>query len=266
MKCQIISELGWNHMGDMDLAKQMILSAKKCGSDIAKFQTWSVDNLKTGEWDNDGRREIYKKAELTKHQHQELYEYCHQVGIKFMTSVFNAVDLKNLPDEYTDCIKIPSTEITNYRLIEMCKERFNHIIISTGAANVLEVNEALELCDNKCTLMHCVSMYPCDFKNANLKRILYLKMLTDSVGYSDHTYGSVAPVYAMSHGCKFVEKHFTTDPSLPGRDNKFAATPNIMRQICDARDQLYDMTQKFTPSYQDQEELARSDYRHRWCK
>ena len=63
---KIIAEIGWNHLGDMNLAKQMILAAKNSGADYAKFQTWSVDRLKNGVWDNDGRREIYKKAELSK--------------------------------------------------------------------------------------------------------------------------------------------------------------------------------------------------------
>ena len=66
MKTKIISEIGWNHMGDMDLAKEMISASKENGADMVKFQTWSVDRLKDGPWDTDGRREIYEKAELTK--------------------------------------------------------------------------------------------------------------------------------------------------------------------------------------------------------
>ena len=69
---KIIAEIGWNHMGDMDLAKKMIVAAHKAGADFAKFQTWSVKNLKPGPWDIDGRLEIYKKAELTKEKHNLL--------------------------------------------------------------------------------------------------------------------------------------------------------------------------------------------------
>lgn len=264
MKCEIISEIGWSHIGDMELAKKMILKSKECGADFVKFQTWSASKLKPGEWDNDGRREIYEKAELSKEKHVELYSYCKQAGIKFMTSIFNHSDIENLPPNYTGCIKIPSTEIVNLRLIEMCKERFDHIIVSTGASSVNEVSSVLDLCQNKCTLMHCVSMYPCALKYANLKRILYLKLLTDNVGYSDHTEGSLASIYAISNGCKFVEKHFTTDSSLPGRDNKFAATPNIMSEICQARDLINCMTSNFTPNYQKNEDTVRAFYRGRW--
>ncbi len=89
MKTKIISEIGWNHMGDMDLAKEMISASKENGADMVKFQTWSVDRLSPGPWDTDGRREIYEKAELTKDKHLELYEYSNKLNIPFFTSVFS---------------------------------------------------------------------------------------------------------------------------------------------------------------------------------
>jgi len=69
VNCKIIAEIGWNHMGDMVLAKEMISAASESGADYAKFQTWSVANLKDGPWNEDGRLDIYKKAELSKEQH-----------------------------------------------------------------------------------------------------------------------------------------------------------------------------------------------------
>ena len=86
---KIISEIGWNHMGDMDLARRMITESVNNGADMVKFQTWSVDRLKDGPWDEDGRLEIYKKAELTKDNHFELLEYCNDLNIPFFTSVFS---------------------------------------------------------------------------------------------------------------------------------------------------------------------------------
>ena len=71
---KLISEIGWNHMGDMTLAKEMINASKENGADFVKFQTWSVDRLTSGPWDEDGRLEIYKKEELSKDKHLELYE------------------------------------------------------------------------------------------------------------------------------------------------------------------------------------------------
>ena len=81
---KIIAEIGWNHMGNMSLAKKMILVAKKNGADFCKFHTWSEKNLKSGPWDTDGRRKIYQKAELTLEKHLLLKKYCKKIGIKFL--------------------------------------------------------------------------------------------------------------------------------------------------------------------------------------
>ena len=114
---KIIAEIGWNHMGDMDLAKKMIVAAHKAGADFAKFQTWSVKNLKPGPWDIDGRLEIYKKAELTKEKHNLLKNYCDEIGIGFLTSVFNVNDVGWLSELNREIIKVPSHEIYNKEYI-----------------------------------------------------------------------------------------------------------------------------------------------------
>ena len=105
---KLIAEIGWNHMGDMKLAKEMISAAKESGADFAKFQTWSVDRLKPGVWDTDGRKEIYEKAELDLDKHLELKEYCGNNDIGFMSSVFSEKDAKLLNKVVTDYVKIPS--------------------------------------------------------------------------------------------------------------------------------------------------------------
>ena len=88
-KIKIIAEIGWNHMGDMSLASKMIEAASKSGADICKFQTWSEKNLKEGPWDKDGRREIYKKAELDEQKHIFLKKTCEENNVEFLTSIFN---------------------------------------------------------------------------------------------------------------------------------------------------------------------------------
>ena len=122
---QIIAEIGWNHMGDMDLARQMIVAAKECGADYAKFQTWHISNLKEGPWDKDGRRQIYEKAELTKEKHYTLLKICKEVGIQFLTSVFNENDVEFIAS-LTDKIKIPSTEMDNIPLIKTVIKHFSY--------------------------------------------------------------------------------------------------------------------------------------------
>lgn len=274
MRCEIIAEIGYNHCGDIALAKDMICAAKECGADFVKFQTWSVKNLKNGPWDI--RRNVYKQSELTPDHHYELFEFCNCSNIQFMTSVYNYNDLYKLPQEYISYIKIPSPELTNYKLLDACKKRFEHLIISTGSSTMSEVKDVYNYVSRftsysnvppkECTLLHCVSSYPCSAENANLKRIDILKKICDLVGYSDHTVGVTAPAYALSHGCRFIEKHFTTDQSLPGRDNAFAATPSILKQICEMRNELSLMLVDRGSKFQECEKDVREIYRGRWSK
>ena len=99
-KIKIIAEIGWNHMGDLDLATKMIQSASENGADICKFQTWSEKNLKPGEWDSDGRRDIYKKAQLSYEDHIKLIEICNSLGVEFLTSIFNENDIDFLSNGF----------------------------------------------------------------------------------------------------------------------------------------------------------------------
>ena len=174
-KIDIIAEIGWNHMGDMELAKDMIKHAAQNGATHAKFQTWSVNRLKSGSWDEDGRRQIYEKAELSHAQHIELRDYCDVHGIEFMSSVFSLADIDLYSSVTTKCVKIPSFESRNYPLIEKCMELFDKVYISVGTTTWDEVKELARVVDiNKTCVMHCVSTYPLDPKNANILKITRL--------------------------------------------------------------------------------------------
>ena len=91
-KCELIAEIGWNHMGDMKLAEEMIAEASRSGADYCKFQTWKVKNLKDGPWNTDGRLEIYNKAELSDQNHLTIVDLCKKYNVKFLTSVFNIIE------------------------------------------------------------------------------------------------------------------------------------------------------------------------------
>tara|TARA_Y100000592_G_scaffold101195_2_gene186728 strand:+ start:590 stop:1390 length:801 start_codon:yes stop_codon:yes gene_type:complete len=228
---KIIAEIGWNHMGDMNLAKEMIKAAKESGADFAKFQTWSVDRLKPGPWNEDGRIEIYKKAELTRENHEELISYCKEVEIEFMSSVFSIADAQLLVDLGIKTVKIPSMECRNIELVKFCNEHFESIYMSTGATTLKEVCNSVDLIDKPLFLMHCVSSYPCSIEDANLNKIFGLKGICPTVGYSDHCLGTDVAKFAMEYGINVIEKHFTTDTSLPGRDNQFAITPPELKSL-----------------------------------
>ena len=117
---KIIAEIGWNHMGDMNIATQMIKAAAENGADYAKFQTWSVDRLKPVEWDDDGRKQIYEKAELSFENHVHLMAECAKYGIEFLSSVFSIKDAELLKCLGIKEVKIPSFECRNAVLIKYC--------------------------------------------------------------------------------------------------------------------------------------------------
>jgi sialic acid synthase SpsE len=231
---KIISEIGWNHMGDMDLAKEMISASKENGADMVKFQTWSLERLKDGPWDTDGRREIYEKAELTKDKHIELYEYSNKLNIPFFSSVFSVEDARLLVYVEKDKVKIASFESRNKELLSFCDGLFDTIYISTGTSTIDEIKESLEyIKTSNVVLLHCVSSYPLEPQNTNLPKINALKEICDRVGYSDHTTGVEVSKAALEYDIEVIEKHFTLDHDLPGRDNKFAILPHELKELSD---------------------------------
>ena len=265
----VIAEIGWNHMGDMKLAKDMIKKAKESGASIAKFQTWQVSKLKKGEWDEDGRKEIYIKAELSKEKHELLIKYCDDYGILFMSSAFSVEDAELL--KFLNCtrIKIPSFEINNIKLLNFCKANFNEIYISTGTANEKEIFEVKKLFSGwkgKLIVMHCVSAYPCKPNDINLPRINHLKNYFSNVGFSDHTQGIKTTISSINLSPVAIEKHFTIDKTLPGRDNKFAIIPEEMLFLTSYIKEMNLSMTDHGIDYQDIEEQSREFYRGRFDK
>ncbi len=266
-KCKLIAEIGWNFIGDMILAKEMIVAAKESGADYAKFQTWSTNDLKPGAWDKDGRIELYKKAELSEEKHIELKEFCDKNKIEFLTSVFNPKYFDFLKNLNLSSIKIASMEINNEKLINRAKSLYKQIFISTGATKLDEIKKlSKELQGDQFVLFHCVSSYPTPAANVNLPRIDFLKKYFSRVGYSGHYKGIVDAIGALNYGVEFIEKHFTTDNNLPGRDNQFSILPNEMKILSDYRNNLELINKDLGPEMQDIESDVHNNMRQRWSK
>jgi len=266
-KIKIIAEIGWNHMGNMNLAKKMIYEAKKNGADICKFQTWSESNLKSGPWDSDGRRDIYKKAELSLNKHLFLKRYCKKIGINFLSSVFSLKDLELLKKTKAREIKIPSHEIYNIKLIKEASKAFNKVYVSTGASKWKEILKIKNNIKKKnLVLMHCVSAYPCNIDRINLPRLNKLKKFSFELGYSGHYPGIDDAVAAICNGAKYVEKHFTINNKLPGRDNKFAILPKDLKMLSDFRYNYEKMLIGRGLNLQKCEMDIYRNYRGRWSK
>ncbi len=234
MNTKVIAEIGWNHMGDNDLAEKMIFEAKNSGADIVKFQYWNPKLLRKGSWDQDGRREIYEKAALSEDKINFLKSSAKDNKCSFLISVFGTKGAMLIKNMGIETIKIPSHEIANEKLLKFCSLNFKEIFLSAGAASSKEVIKAvriLKASDCIFFLMHCVSSYPCPEENSNLLRINWLKTIHDRVGLSDHTQGLISPSIAVSMGAEVIEKHFTINKNLPGRDNKFALDPSEFRMM-----------------------------------
>lgn len=266
-KIKIIAEIGWNHMGSISLAEKMIKAASKAGADFAKFQTWRVKNLKSGPWDKDGRREIYKKAELSIEDYQKLNKICKKYKIKFLTSLFNHLDFELIKKLNLKEIKIPSPENRNRNLLKFCSNKFDTIYLSTGAATINEIKKSYNIVKRKnVNLMHCVSSYPCESKLVNLSRINKLKSISKEVGLSDHSSGILSSIISFSMGVTLIEKHFTVDNKLPGRDNKFAILPKDLTQLVDSAKEFNLMFENKNKNFIKQETEIRKIYTGRWSK
>ena len=146
---EYIAEIGWNFMGDINLAEKMITSASSSGGTIAKFQYWNPNKLKKGPWDVDGRRQIYENAQLSENKIKRLLDICTKNDIEFMVSVFNYEDAKFISKITTEKVKIPSHEVNNIDLISYCLDNFTKVYISLGACSEEELDKASKLINTK---------------------------------------------------------------------------------------------------------------------
>ncbi len=262
---KLIAEIGWNHMGDIDLAKKMIVEAKKNGADFVKTQVFDIKYLKNGPWDNDGRREIYEKATLTDEKYKEIKKFAEDNQIHFFTSTFNRETAERIAKIDNKIFKVPSVEARNKELMDFVCDSFDEVIISTGT--LLE-KEIIDLSNKykkfKISLLHCVSTYPCAFENTNLPKINFLKSLTPNVGFSDHTQGIEASVLSLNYGLNYIEKHFTVDNDLPGRDNKFAILPHQLKHLKDYVEIFKRVKIEHGNNFQECEKEVREVYAGRW--
>ncbi len=271
---KIIAEIGWNHCGDIKLAKQMAKAAQENGATYAKYQTWSVDRLKEGSWDEDGRRQIYEKAELTEENHIELINYCNEIGITFLSSVFSIQDAKLLVELGCNEVKIPSFESRNHGLIKYCNDNFDTVFMSTGTSTMDEIKTSVKLfTKSRLYLLHCVSSYPCNPSIANIPRMIAMQNIDPitnqfifGVGYSDHIQGVESAKVAIEYGAKVIEKHFTIDNDLPGRDNKFAILPSDLLDLSSYIKLRNEMLIDHGVDYQECETDSRNNYTGRFNK
>lgn len=237
--CFIIAELSANHNGDLNVAIETIRAAKKTGADAIKLQTYTPDTLTIDcdnehfkieggtLWDGKTLYELYGEAYTPWEWHKKLFEVAEEEGLICFSSPFDFTAVDFLEELNVPAYKIASFEIQDIPLIEYTASKGKPIIISTGIAEESDIQLAVDTCrkagNNDIVLLKCTSSYPAPLELANLNTIPDLKTRFNvEVGFSDHTYGSLAPTVATALGAKVIEKHFILDKAIGGPDADFS--------------------------------------------
>jgi len=246
----IIAEAGVNHNGDINLAYKLADVAKEAGADAVKFQTFKAENVvskladkaeyqKKTTGSDKSQLEMIKKLELSFDDFIKLKKYCDKKEIMFLSTPFDHHSIDFLYD-LVNIYKIPSGEIINGPYLKHIAAKNKPIIMSTGMANLGEVEEAINTIrsvnsEAQISLLHCTTNYPTPYEEVNLKAMQTLAAAFRlPVAYSDHTLGIEVPVAAVAMGAKIIEKHFTLDKKLPGPDHKASLEPDELKEMVKA--------------------------------
>ena len=248
-KTFIIAEAGVNHNGSLKIAKKLVNAAKKSGADYIKFQTFNPKSMTTPQSNiapyqkkiklgETKQLRMLQKLSLSKDDFSKLYLYCKKKKIKFLSSPFDLESIKFLKDKIKmDYYKIPSGEITNYPYLKYLGKLNKKILLSTGMAELSEINFAVKTLvkngtkRNNITILHCISDYPTQIENVNLNFFYTLKKISKNVGFSDHTLGTQSAVLAVALKVNIIEKHFTLNKKMKGPDHSMSLNVNEFKNF-----------------------------------
>ena len=273
----IIAEIGVNHENSMITAKRLVNEAKEGGAHAVKFQSYKAETLASKDspayWDTTkeptkSQFELFKKHDaFWKDEMQELKDYCDTIDIEFMSTPFDVESAQFLND-IMDVFKISSSDITNKPFIEFIAGFGKPIILSTGASDLNEIQDAINWIkpfNVSLALLHCVLNYPTPDKNANLGMISGLKKAfpNNIIGYSDHTLPKDMKVCEIATllGAVIIEKHFTHDKSLPGNDHYHAMDKEDLKIFNKNIDATFKILGSFKVEALKDEEISRLNAR-----
>lgn len=245
--CFIIAEAGVNHNGSMERALEMVEAAAMAGVDAVKFQTFRAEEVATAQAPKaayqkmtsnqaQSQLEMLQSLELKPEQHDPLARRCCEKGLLFLSTPFDKPSLDFLAGMRISAIKVPSGEITNLPFLAQVGGKHLPVIMSTGMSTMDEVALAVDVLQKagcpSLALLHCVSNYPADPADVNLKAMTSMAQRFDlPVGYSDHTMGCEVALAAVALGACIIEKHFTLDHSLPGPDHRASILPHELSDM-----------------------------------
>ena len=236
----IIAEIGINHQGDVNIARELIKKAKECGANAAKLQKRSISRILTREgleMDYNNRNSFgktygdHKKAlELTNTEYEELNNFSKELDIIFCASGWDEDSIDFLDDLGVPFFKMASADLTNFPLLTHTAKKGKPILLSTGMANMEMVKSSYTMVSSinkQIAVMQCTSTYPSDFSEINLNVLqTYQEELPDAIiGYSGHELGITIPPAAVALGAKIIERHFTLDRTMKGGDHAASLEP-----------------------------------------
>ncbi|MFQ6173039.1 N-acetylneuraminate synthase family protein [Oryzobacter sp. R7] len=240
----VIAEIGNNHNGSVELAKELVDLARAAGADAVKFQLRDMDALYRGDAAGGGEDlgpqytlDLLARFNLPAPRLLEVFEHAREVGVDALCTPWDLPSVDVLVEHGVPALKIASADLTNHTLLRHAGASGTPLIVSTGMSTETEIRESVEVLRSTGTayaLLHAQSTYPAPFKDVNLRYLTRLAELGDCpVGYSGHERGYHVPLAAVALGATIIEKHFTVDRSMEGNDHKVSLLPDEFRAMVD---------------------------------
>jgi N-acetylneuraminate synthase len=245
--CYVIAEIGINHNGDLDIAKQLIKMSAEAGCDAVKFQKRTPDLcvpldqrnvLRETPWGQMTYMDYRYKVEFDEKQYKELADYAQTFNLHLFASPWDVESVDFMVKMNHPVIKIPSASITDVELLEKIASTKLPVIMSTGMSTMDQIDKAVSILNKEILLIaHSTSAYPCDPQELNLKMIpVLLDRFQVPIGYSGHETGLQTTVAAVTLGACFVERHVTLDRAMWGSDQSASVEPpGLVRLVRDIR-------------------------------
>jgi len=238
----IVAEVGINHNGSVQSAKDLIKAAVEAGVDAVKFQKRTPeicvpdhqkDQMRDTPWGYISYLEYRYKVEFNRAEYEEIDAYCKTMGIDWLASAWDGPSLEFMEAFSPPAHKVPSALLTDHQLLRAIKKTGRPVILSTGMSTMVEIAEAVALLDTDNLLIcHTTSSYPCPPEELNLKMIKTLKeKFSCPIGYSGHEVGLVPSALAVAMGASLVERHVTLDRAMWGSDQAASVEPHGVRTL-----------------------------------
>ena len=238
----IIAEIGINHNGDLDVAKQLIDASVEAGCDAVKFQKRTPelcvpedqkDKMRHTPWGYISYMEYREKVEFGKEEFSEIVDYCREKEIDWLASAWDEPSVDFLEEFKPIAHKVASASLTDSALLVKMREQGHPMIVSTGMSQMDQIKAAVELLGtDDIILAHCTSTYPCPPSELNLRMIETLQeMYPCPVGYSGHEVGLPTTVAAVALGACLIERHITLDRAMWGSDQAASIEPGGLRKM-----------------------------------